>query len=237
MKAVLIAGGLGTRLSEETSTKPKPMVEIGGRPILWHIMKHYSFYGINDFIVCCGYKGYLVGILRKLFLHMSDVTIDIAGNSMGSSAECEVWKVTLIDTGEDAHCTAQNVYPINPIFSVYLRILRDFPNRPATILPRVMVLLSRLYNPSRYGALKLENPVRAFIETRWRRWLDCCGLFFLPNALTIFTVIGLEENTLPRLLIQINSWHGHLVFKPGYSKERNILDNSGRQVMHRMAWR
>ena len=83
MKAVILAGGLGTRISEETHLKPKPMIEIGGKPILWHIMKMYSTHGVNDFIICCGYKGYLIKeYFANYFLHMSDVTFDIAGNSM-----------------------------------------------------------------------------------------------------------------------------------------------------------
>ena len=103
MKAVVLAGGLGTRLSEETSTRPKPMVEIGGRPILWHIMKIYSAHGINDFIVCLGYKGYLIKeYFANYFLHMSDVTFHIAENRFDVHREnAEPWRVTLIDTGED----------------------------------------------------------------------------------------------------------------------------------------
>jgi glucose-1-phosphate cytidylyltransferase len=102
MKAVILAGGLGTRLSEETTTKPKPMVEIGGKPILWHIMKTYSYYGINDFIICCGYKGYIIKeYFANYFLHQSDVTFDLSNNSMVVHKErAESWKVTLIDTGE-----------------------------------------------------------------------------------------------------------------------------------------
>jgi len=103
-KAVILAGGLGTRLSEETSTRPKPMVEIGGRPILWHIMKIYSAHGINDFLICCGYKGYLIKeYFANYFLHMSDVTFDMANNSMVvHRRRVEPWKVSLIDTGESA---------------------------------------------------------------------------------------------------------------------------------------
>lgn len=103
LKAVILAGGLGTRISEETSLKPKPMVEIGGKPILWHIMKIYSFYGINDFIVCCGYKGYVIKeYFANYFLHMSDVTFDMEHNKMEVHQQnAEPWKVTLVDTGEN----------------------------------------------------------------------------------------------------------------------------------------
>ncbi|WP_135076129.1 glucose-1-phosphate cytidylyltransferase [Terasakiella sp. SH-1] len=102
MKAVILAGGLGTRISEETHLKPKPMVEIGTKPILWHIMKIYSAHGINDFIICCGYKGYIIKeYFANYFLHTSDVTFDMSNNEMEvHNRHAEPWKVTLIDTGE-----------------------------------------------------------------------------------------------------------------------------------------
>lgn len=102
MKAVLLAGGLGTRLSEETETRPKPMVEIGGKPILWHIMKSYSSHGINEFIICLGYKGYFIKeYFSNYFLHMSDVTIDLCSNNMEvHHNNAEPWRVTLVETGE-----------------------------------------------------------------------------------------------------------------------------------------
>lgn len=103
MKAVILAGGLGTRISEETYLKPKPMIEIGGKPILWHIMKIYSFHGINDFVICCGYKGYVIKeYFANYFLHMSDVTFDMASNTMDvHHRNAEPWRVTLIDTGDE----------------------------------------------------------------------------------------------------------------------------------------
>src|SRR6476660_5166621 len=101
MKAVILAGGLGTRLSEETSIRPKPMVEIGGKPVLWHIMKTYAHHGVHDFVICCGYKGYLVKeYFANYFLHMSDVTFDMKNNSMQvQQNSAEPWKVTVVDTG------------------------------------------------------------------------------------------------------------------------------------------
>ncbi|HJU99396.1 MAG TPA: glucose-1-phosphate cytidylyltransferase [Burkholderiaceae bacterium] len=104
MKAVILAGGLGTRLSEETTVKPKPMVEIGGKPILWHIMKMYSSHGINDFVICCGYRGYIIKeFFANYFLHTSDVTFDLQRNSMEvHERHAEPWRVTLIDTGADS---------------------------------------------------------------------------------------------------------------------------------------
>src|SRR4051794_11968228 len=103
MKAVILAGGLGTRISEETHLKPKPMIEIGGRPILWHIMKLYSAHGIDQFVVCCGYKGYVIKeYFANYFLHMSDVTFDMSSNEMRvHQRHAEPWKVTLVDTGEE----------------------------------------------------------------------------------------------------------------------------------------
>ncbi len=103
MRAVLLAGGLGTRISEETQLRPKPMVEIGGKPILWHIMKIYSAHGINEFIICCGYKGYIIKeYFANYFLHLSDVTFDMVNNRMEVHQHyAEPWRVTLVDTGDE----------------------------------------------------------------------------------------------------------------------------------------
>jgi glucose-1-phosphate cytidylyltransferase len=111
MKVVILAGGLGTRLAEETGIRPKPMVEIGGKPILWHIMKIYSFYGFNDFIICLGYKGFIIKeYFADYFLHQSDVTFDLASNKMiVHSSDSENWKVTLVDTGIDTNSCSRMV--------------------------------------------------------------------------------------------------------------------------------
>jgi glucose-1-phosphate cytidylyltransferase len=103
MKAVILAGGMGTRISEETSIRPKPMIEIGGKPILWHILKLYSAHGINDFVICLGYKGYVIKeYFANYFMHMSDITFDMAANKMEvHDAKAEPWKVTLVDTGDN----------------------------------------------------------------------------------------------------------------------------------------
>jgi glucose-1-phosphate cytidylyltransferase len=103
MKAVILAGGLGTRISEETSIRPKPMVEIGGKPVLWHIMKGYSAHGVNEFVICCGYKGYVIKeYFANYFLHMSDITFDMEHNKMEVHQRfAEPWRVTLVDTGEE----------------------------------------------------------------------------------------------------------------------------------------
>ena len=104
MKAVILAGGLGTRISEESHLRPKPMIEIGGKPILWHIMKIYSHYGINDFVICLGYKGYVIKeYFANYFLHSSDVTFDMRSNNMEvHEKHAEPWRVTLVDTGESS---------------------------------------------------------------------------------------------------------------------------------------
>jgi len=103
MKAVILAGGLGSRISEESHLRPKPMIEIGGRPLLWHIMKLYSSHGVNDFVICCGYKGYMIKeYFANYFLHMSDVTIDMSNNSVEvHRRNAEPWRVTLVDTGDE----------------------------------------------------------------------------------------------------------------------------------------
>lgn len=105
MKVVILAGGLGTRISEETHLKPKPMIEIGGMPILWHIMKNYSTHGVNDFVICCGYKGYVIKeYFANYFLHMSDITFDMRNNQMEvHQKKAEPWRVTLIDTGNETN--------------------------------------------------------------------------------------------------------------------------------------
>jgi len=115
MKVVILAGGLGTRLSEETVVKPKPMVEIGGMPILWHIMKIYSFYGFNDFVICLGYKGYLIKeYFANYFLHKSDVTIDLKNNAVKvHDSQVEPWNITLVDTGNES-MTGGRIKKIRP---------------------------------------------------------------------------------------------------------------------------
>lgn len=102
MKTVILAGGLGTRISEESHLRPKPMIEIGGKPLIWHIMKIYSSYGLNDFVICCGYKGYVIKeYFSNYFLHMSDVTIDLSSNAMEvHNRKAEPWRITLVDTGD-----------------------------------------------------------------------------------------------------------------------------------------
>jgi glucose-1-phosphate cytidylyltransferase len=123
MKAVILAGGLGTRISEETNLKPKPMIEIGGKPILWHIMKLYSAHGVNEFVICCGYRGYVIKeYFANYFLHTSDVTFDIVNNTMDvRERHAEPWKVTVVDTG-DGTMTGGRLKRVAP----YIRDEQDF---------------------------------------------------------------------------------------------------------------
>lgn len=176
MKAVILAGGLGTRISEETNLKPKPMVEIGGRPILWHIMKTYSAHGVNDFLICCGYKGYLIKeYFANYFLHMSDITFDMSTNQMKvHQKKAEPWKVTLVDTGEntmtggrlkrvadyikddDAFCFTYG----DGVSDVNIRASIDFHFQHGKL-----ATITAVQPPGRYGALeRVANQVIGFSE-------------------------------------------------------------------------
>jgi len=176
MKAVILAGGLGTRLSEETSLKPKPMVEIGGRPILWHIMKIYSAHGINDFVVCCGYKGYVIKeYFANYFLHMSDVTFDIQENQMQvHNQRAEPWRVTLVDTGDDSMTggrlrrVAEYVKDEQAFCFTYGDGVGDIDVSKLVEFHRThgkKATLTATYPPGRFGALDiLSGSVREFKE-------------------------------------------------------------------------
>lgn len=168
MKAVILAGGLGTRLSEETSSRPKPMVEIGGKPILWHIMKMYSYHGINDFIVCCGYKGYVIKeYFANYFLHMSDVTFDMSANSMHVHEQrAEPWRITLVDTGESTMTggrlrrVSEYVKDEEAFCFTYGDGLSDI-DIGATIKfhrdHQKLATLTATYPPGRFGALEIDK--------------------------------------------------------------------------------
>jgi glucose-1-phosphate cytidylyltransferase len=176
MKAVILAGGLGTRLSEETSIKPKPMVEIGGKPILWHIMKTYSAHGINDFIICCGYKGYVIKeYFANYFLHMSDVTFDMNENTMHvHHKRAEPWKVTLVDTGDNSmtggrlkrvadHLRDEEAFCFtygDGVGDINITELIDFHKDNGKL-----ATLTATFPPGRFGALDIQNgQVKSFQE-------------------------------------------------------------------------
>jgi len=176
MKAVILAGGLGTRLSEETDLKPKPMIEIGGKPILWHIMKMYSTHGINDFVICCGYKGYVIKeYFANYFLHQSDVTFCMKKNSMEvHQKRAEPWMITLVDTGdnsmtggrlsrvaeyvknEEAFCFTYG----DGVSDVNITKLIEFHKKHGKD-----ATLTAVYPPGRFGALDIQdNQIKRFTE-------------------------------------------------------------------------
>jgi glucose-1-phosphate cytidylyltransferase len=175
MKAVILAGGLGTRISEESHLKPKPMIEIGGKPILWHVLKIYSAHGINDFIICCGYRGYLIKeYFANYFLHMSDVTFDMSNNKMEvHQKNVEPWKVTLVDTGLDTMTGGRlklvKKYLQNESFcmtygdglsNVDIADMIKVHNEQG-----VKATLTAIQPSARFGALNIqENKVNHFIE-------------------------------------------------------------------------
>lgn len=176
MKAVILAGGLGTRISEETSIRPKPMIEIGGRPILWHIMKIYSAHGINEFVVCCGYKGYVIKeYFANYFLHMSDVTFDMQANKMEvHQRNAEPWRVTLVDTGDDT-MTGGRLKRVADYVKDEAAFCFTYGDGVADIDVSAQLAFHRQHGkiatvtavqpPGRYGALKMDNDaVRGFIE-------------------------------------------------------------------------
>ena len=177
MKAVILAGGMGTRISEETHLRPKPMIEIGGKPILWHILKIYSAHNINDFIICCGYRGYIIKeYFANYFLHMSDVTFDMQNNDMQvHQNNVEPWRVTLVDTGENSMTGGRlkRVYEYvkdekefcftygDGVSDVDITKLVDFHRQNGK-----QATLTATRPPGRYGALKIsnENNVDSFQE-------------------------------------------------------------------------
>jgi glucose-1-phosphate cytidylyltransferase len=208
MKAVILAGGLGTRISEESYLKPKPMIEIGGKPILWHIMKIYSHYGVNDFIICCGYKGYIVKeYFANYFLHMSDVTFDTANNTMEvHQRHVEPWRVTLIDTGQDtltggrlkrvrAHI-GQETFCFtygDGLADINIRSLVDFHKKHGK-----QATVTAILPPGRYGALNLDGVrVRSFQEKPAgdHSWIN--GGFFV-----------LEPTVIDRIDDDMTPWEG-----------------------------
>ena len=201
MKAVILAGGLGTRITEETHLKPKPMIEIGGKPILWHILKMYSSHGVNEFVICCGYKGYIIKeYFANYFLHMSDVTFDMAENRMEvHQRNAEPWRVTLVDTGEntltggrlkrienyidkdEAFCFTYG----DGVSDVNIRASIEFHQRHGK-----MATITAVQPPGRYGALdRTGDTVTGFTEKpRGDGGLINGGFFVLsPKCLNLIT--------------------------------------------------
>jgi glucose-1-phosphate cytidylyltransferase len=206
MKAVILAGGLGTRLSEETYLKPKPMVEIGAKPILWHILKIYSHFGINEFIICCGYKGYLIKeYFANYFLHTSDVTfhMDMDNNIEVHQRKSEPWKVTLVDTGEMCQ-TAGRLLRVRDYLNdgsfcfTYGDGVADVDIRALIELHRLsgrQATLTAVQPPGRYGALHLDgNVVRQFQEKPDgdNSWIN--GGFFVLEQSVLERITGDHTN-------------------------------------------
>ena len=203
MKAVILAGGLGTRISEETHLKPKPMVEIGGRPILWHILKIYSSFGINDFVICCGYKGYVIKeYFANYFLHNSDVTFDMASNSMEvHQRKAEPWHVTLVDTGENT-LTGGRLRRVasylddepfcftygDGVADVNVTALIDFHRREGR-----WATLTAVQPPGRFGSLAFERGRVLSFEEKPQgdgSWIN--GGFFVLEPEVLTTITGDE---------------------------------------------
>lgn len=214
MKAVILAGGLGTRISEETHLKPKPMIEIGGKPMLWHIMKIYSFYGVNEFIICCGYKGYYIKeYFANYFLHMSDVTFDMCNNKMEVHRNhCEPWKVTLVDTGHHSMTGGRlkrvaHYLENEPFCFTYGDGVADVDISAVIAFHKghgLLATMTAIQPPGRYGALVIEGDyIRRFQEKPKGDggWIN--GGFFVLDPKAIDYVDGdetfWEQEPLERL--------------------------------------
>ena len=228
MKAVILAGGLGTRISEETHLKPKPMIEIGGKPILWHIMKLYSAHGINDFVVCCGYKGYVIKeYFANYFLHMSDVTFDMVNNEMQvHQRKAEPWRVTLVDTGEET-LTGGRLKRVSDyvkdeeafcftygdgIADIDITALINFHNHHGKL-----ATVTAVQPPGRYGALNMQNSlVKGFTEKPKGDggWIN--GGFFV-----------LSPNCLKYIQDDRSSWEGEPLAKLAENKELMAFEHAG----------
>lgn len=202
MKAVILAGGFGTRISEESHLKPKPMIEIGGKPILWHIMKIYGHYGINEFIICCGYKGYVIKeYFANYFLHMSDVTFDMTNNEMEvHQKKAEPWKVTLVDTGEYTQ-TGGRIKRIKEyldgtfcltygdgVSDINIDDLIDYHKKQKTL-----ATVTAIQPAGRFGSLEIAGArVKSFLEKPKgdNRWIS--GGFFVCEPSVIDLIEGDE---------------------------------------------
>lgn len=201
MKAVILAGGLGTRISEESNLKPKPMIEIGGKPILWHIMKIYSYHGINEFIICCGYKGYVIKeYFANYFLHMSDITFDMHNNEMKiHNKRAEPWSVTLVDTGEKTMTggrlkRVRHYLEDEPFCFTYGDGVADIDIRASInfhLSHGKDATITAIQPPGRYGALSLDGEiVENFVEKPAGdgAWIN--GGFFVLNPSVIDFIDG-----------------------------------------------
>jgi len=227
MKAVILAGGRGTRISEESHLKPKPMIEVGSMPILWHIMKIYSFYGVNDFIICLGYKGYLIKeYFANYFLHMSDVTFDMQTNSMEvHQKHVEPWRVTLVDTG-DSTLTGGRLKRVQehiddgPFCFTYGDGLANIDIGKLIEFHKThgkQATITAIQPPGRYGALNLNNnAVTSFQEKPAGdgAWIN--GGFFV-----------LEPSVLSHITGDQTSWESTPLMKLADDNELQAFQHKG----------
>jgi len=244
MKAVILAGGLGTRISEETHLKPKPMIEIGGKPILWHIMKLYSSHGVNDFVICCGYKGYIIKeYFANYFLHMSDVTFDMEKNSMEvHQHNAEPWRVTLVDTGEDTLTGGRlkrvedYVREDESFCFTYGDGVSDVDITAAIKFHQQhgkLATVTAVCPPGRYGALQLDgNNVTGFIEKPHGGGGLINGGFFILSPKCIDMIAGdkssWEGEPLKRLATigQLSAFEHDGFWQPMDTlREKNFLED------------
>ena len=242
MKAVILAGGLGTRISEETHLKPKPMIEVGGRPILWHILKIYSQHGINDFVICCGYKGYVIKeYFANYFLHSSDVTFDMSTNQMEVHQQnAEPWKVTLVDTGEST-LTGGRLRRVasyldggsfcftygDGVADVDLTALIEFHRTEGR-----WATLTAVQPPGRFGSLAFERGRVLGFEEKPQgdgSWIN--GGFFVLEPEVLATINGdesvWERDCLPAIASadQLNAFQHHGFWQPMDTlRDRQLLE-------------
>jgi glucose-1-phosphate cytidylyltransferase len=244
MKVVILAGGLGTRISEETVLKPKPMIEIGGRPILWHIMKQYSAHGLNEFIICCGYKGYVIKeYFANYFLHMSDVTFDMAHNRMEvHEQKAEPWRVTLVETGDDTMTggrlsRVKNYLNCDEAFCfTYGDGLSDVNISSSIAFHKIhgkLATVTAVSPPGRFGTLVRDgDSVKGFIEkpNGDGGWIN--GGFFIlsPKVLEFINsdACSWEQDVLPHLASnnQLQSYEHNGFWQPmDTMREKTMLED------------
>ncbi len=243
MKCVILAGGLGTRISEETHLRPKPMIEIGGKPILWHIMKCYSAHGINDFVICCGYKGYIIKeYFANYFLHMSDVTFDMVHNRMEvHEKKAEPWRVTLVDTSEDTMTggrllRVKNYLKNDEAFCfTYGDGVADVDISASISFHKKhgrLATVTAVSPPGRFGALVRDgNAVKGFVEKPrlGAGWVN--GGFFVLSPKVIDYIAGdatsWEIEPMNRLAAedQLHAYEHNGFWQPmGTLREKNLLE-------------
>lgn len=225
MKAVILAGGLGTRISEETHLKPKPMIEIGGKPIIWHILKTYGAYGVNDFIICCGYKGYVIKeYFSNYFLHTSDVTIDIRNNAVKvHHKNAEPWRITLIDTGENT-LTGGRLKRVSGYLDTEESFCFTYGDGLADINISKQIEFHKKHGklatvtavrpPGRYGALQMEGDVvKSFIEKPKGDGGFINGGFFILSPSCIDLIEGDETSWEDKPLVELAKSSQLVAFK------------------------